>query len=185
MILTEEIARELKRTYQRLDSQGDLPSRSQLAQYYETFRSRFGPEKLQSLDGLALLETMHDHSNRDSLVYWLEFKDDEELRAFFGSIAGGSALKFGIYKRRDTGAWMTGHPTNQREISSDEAAEIARKHRDQLLLGLDLLGKVPGNGRDLDYEILQKSMDKLAPDVSDMAWGHKYFHMLCPEKLDD
>jgi len=36
---------------------------------------------------------MHDHGNRDSLVYWLEFKDDEEFPAIFGSIAGGSALK--------------------------------------------------------------------------------------------
>jgi len=42
---------------------------------------------------------MHDHGNRDSLVYWLEFKDDEEFPASFGSIAGGSALKFGIYRR--------------------------------------------------------------------------------------
>ena len=185
MILPEQIAQELKRTYQKLDSRGDLPSRSQLAQYFETFKSRFGPEKLRNLDGLALLETMHDHSNRDSLVYWLEFKDDEELPAFFGSIAGGSALKFGIYKRKETGAWMTGHPTNQKEISSDEAIEVARKHRDQLLLGVDLLERLPLNGTDSDYASLQHSMDELAPAVSDMAWGHKYFYMLYPDKLDD
>ena len=185
MILSEKVTQELKRTHQKLDNQGELPSKSQLAQYYETFRSRFGPEKLGNLDGLALLETMHDHSNKDSLVYWLEFKDDDELPAFFGSIAGGSALKFGIYKRKETGAWMTGHPTNQKEISSDEAVEIAKKHRDQLLSGLDLLEKLPGNGSDSDYEGLQQSMDGSAPDVSDMAWGHKYFSMLYPDKLDD
>src|SRR5262249_13401640 len=23
-----------------------------------------------------------------------------------------------------------------------------------------------------------------APDVSDFAWGHKYFHLICPDKLD-
>ena len=185
MILPEEIAQELKKTYQKLDNRGELPSKSQLAQYYETFRSRFGPEKLRNLDGLALLETMHDHSNKDSLVYWLEFKDDDELPAFFGSIAGGSALKFGIYKRKETGAWMTGHPTNQKEISSEEAVEIAKKHRDQLLLGVNLLEKLPVNGSDSDYESLQQSMGGSAPDVSDMAWGHKYFSMLYPDKLDD
>ena len=31
------------------------------------------------VDGEALLHTMHDHGNRDSLVYWLEFKDDDEF----------------------------------------------------------------------------------------------------------
>ncbi len=103
MILSEKVTQELKRTHQKLDNQGELPSKSQLAQYYETFKSRFGPEKLRKLDGLALLETMHDHSNKDSLVYLLEFKDVDELPAFFGSIAGGSALKFGIYKRRKPG----------------------------------------------------------------------------------
>lgn len=60
------------------------------------------------MDGQALLEYMHDHANRDSLVYWLEFKNDEELPKQFGSIAGGSALKFGIYRRKESGAWILG-----------------------------------------------------------------------------
>ena len=50
-----------------------------------------------------------------SLVYWLEFKNDDELPGSkFGSIGGGSALKFGIYKRKETGAWMTGSPLKKR-----------------------------------------------------------------------
>ena len=185
MILSEELAQDLKRTFQKLDAQGGLPSRAQLAEYYETFKNRFGTEKLKGLDGLSLLETLHDHSNRDSLAYWLEFKDDEELPALFGSIAGGSALKFGIYKRKETGSWMTGHPTDQKVLQPDEAVMIARKHRDQLLLGAELLEKLPANGSDSDYEALQLSMDQLAPDVSDLAWGHKYFSLLYPDKLDD
>jgi 5-methylcytosine-specific restriction protein B len=28
-------------------------------------------------------------------------------------------------------------------------------------------------------------MDSVAPDVSNTSWGHKYFHLLYPEKLDD
>ncbi len=80
---------------------------------------------------------------------------------------------------------MTGHPANQKELSTDEAVEIAKKHRDQLLLGVDLLETLPVNGTDSDYESLQQSMGRSAPDVSDMAWGHKYFSMLYPDKLDD
>jgi 5-methylcytosine-specific restriction protein B len=53
---------------------------------------------------------MHARPSKDSLVYWLEFKNDEEFPAKFGSIAGGSALKFGFYWRQKTGAWMTGSP---------------------------------------------------------------------------
>lgn len=134
MILDERLFQELQELHKRLYNAGELFSREQLAKYYTTFRERFGPDRLQSLDGEALLETMHAHqrSNRDSLVYWLEFKDDDELPAIFGGIAGGSALKFGIYQRKETGIWMTGSSQNQREISVEEAIRIARMHRDQL-----------------------------------------------------
>ena len=89
-MLDEKVLQELRDTQAKLNAEGKLPSRTQLAAYYDTFRRRFGPERLASLDGEALLETMHAHGNRDSLVYWLEFKDDEESPAMFGSIAGGS-----------------------------------------------------------------------------------------------
>ena len=32
---------------------------------------------------------------------------------------------------------------------------------------------------------LQEDLGKIAPSVSDTAWGHKYFSLLAPEKLDD
>ena len=60
----------------------------------------------------TLLETMHTHGNKDSLVYWLEFKNDEEFPARFGSIAGGSAFKFGIFRRKETGTWVTADEGN-------------------------------------------------------------------------
>jgi len=44
---------------------------------------------------------------------------------------------------------------------------------------------LPTNGTDEDYQQLQQEMDHLAPNVSNLAWGHKYFHLLFPEKLDD
>jgi 5-methylcytosine-specific restriction protein B len=118
--------------YRKLQNSGDLPSREQLARYHAVFRTHFGPEQLQLLDGEALLEMMHDHGNHDSLVYWLEFKNDDELPDLFGSIAGGSALQFGIYRRKETGAWMTGSLQDQRELSTAEAVQIARKHLDGL-----------------------------------------------------
>ncbi|MBP8106521.1 MAG: AAA family ATPase [Caldilineaceae bacterium] len=184
-ILHPQLLQDLLKLHQSMLAEGKLRARAQLEQYYSTFRMRFGPQVLANLDGESLLLTMHDHGTYESLVYWLEFKNDDEMPAIFGSIAGGSALKFGIYKRKETGAWMTGSPQKQLEISVEQAIDVARKHRDQLLQGVKLLEDLPANGSDADYVALQKRMDEVAPDVSRMAWGHKYFSLLFPDKLDD
>lgn len=183
MILSSEIYDELIGLHKKLESEGKLYTRSQLDVFYDTFYKRFAPDKLKNLDGEELLETLHNHSNKDSLVYWLEFKNDEEFPSRFGSIAGGSALKFGIYKRKETGAWMTGSPANQLELSLEDAVLFARKNRDQLIKGVELLAKLPSDASDEDYIKLQKEMDELAPDISNTAWGHKYFSLNFPDKL--
>ncbi len=184
MVLDERLAKELREIHDKFDVEGKLRSRTELEGYYDTFRKRFGPDKLKNLDGESLLMTIHGRPGNDSLVYWLEFKNDEEFPAIFGSIAGGSALKFGIYRRKETGAWMTGSPQRQRELSLAEATQYARNHLDQLLKGAELLDKFPAGGSEADYKALQQDMDTLVPDVSRLAWGHKYFSLLYPEKLD-
>ena len=185
-IMLEEIVRNhLKHQYALLLERGQLPTREKLSEYYATFRSRFAPERLLKLEGEELLNTIHAHGNRDSLVYWLEFKNDEEFPEGFGSIAGGSALKFGIYRRKETGVWTTGSPTDQKEISVEDAIKIARSHRDQLVAGEKLLESLSNDPSDDNYANLQAGMDSVAPDVSNSAWGHKYFSLLYPDKLDD
>jgi 5-methylcytosine-specific restriction protein B len=184
--LDNRIAEELKKLHKSLEDEGKLLSRDQLAEYYSTFRSHFGPDKLKNLDGEALLHIMHDMQNRDSLVYWLEFKDDDEFHSpKFGSIAGGSAFKFGLFRKKETGLWTTGAPQKPLSLSIDQAIAIARHNRDQLLQGVELLEQLPANGSDEDYQNLQQEMRCVVPDISDLAWGHKYFHLLFPEKLDD
>ncbi len=91
MQIEPKIERELRELRSQLEKDGQLLPKETLNQYYSTFRQKFGPEVLAQIDGEELLEIMHTHGNKDSLVYWLEFKDDEELPAKFGSIAGGSA----------------------------------------------------------------------------------------------
>ncbi|HVC97177.1 MAG TPA: AAA family ATPase [Pirellulales bacterium] len=183
--IDERVATELKAAQSKLLNEGDLPSKEQLAGYYAVFRDRFGPDRLAGLDGEALLNTIHAHFNRDSLVYWLEFKNDDEFPARFGGIGGGSALKFGIYRRKETGEWMRGSPRQQVAISSAEAVEYARKHRDQILRGAELLAALPGDASDEQYRNMQEAMNRVAPDIGDTAWGHKYFSLLYPDKLDD
>ncbi len=184
--LDERIDQELKELYKTLEIEGKLLSGEQLAGYYSTFRSRFGTDRLKNLDGEALLNTMHDMQDRDSLVYWLEFKDDEEFPSpRFGSIAGGSAFKFGLFRKKETGRWTTGSPQNPEELTVEQAIDKARQNRDQLIRGVELLEKLPVNGTDEDYAHLQQEMNRVAPEVSNVSWGHKYFSLLYPEKLDD
>jgi 5-methylcytosine-specific restriction protein B len=96
---------------------------------------------LRNLDGEALLNVMHDMQNRDSLVYWLEFKDDEEFPSpRFGSIAGGSAFKFGLFRKKETGVWTTGASQKPISLSTEQAITMARRNRDQLMRG-DQAGK--------------------------------------------
>ncbi len=185
-MLEPSVKQRLLERYQQMNAEGQLLSRPQLETYYTTFRSRFGPDRLANLDGEALLEAMHAHGNRESLVYWLEFKNDEEFPARFGSISGGSAFKFGVFRRKETATWVTADERNEsKDLTVEEAVAIARTHRDQLLRGVELLRRQPSNGGDDDYQRLQESLDREAPNVSGLAWGHKYFSLLFPDKLDD
>ena len=184
-MLEQHLKVALQETHKLLLENGELLSQEKLHECYSLFRSRFGPEVLGGLQGEALLNLMHARPGKDSLVYWLEFKDDDAFPGRFGSIAGGSALKFGFFWRQETGAWVTGSPQKQSQISLVEAVAFATKQRDQLLAADGLLVQLPPNASDADYATLQGQLDQLCPDVSSNAWGHKYLSLLFPSKLDD
>lgn len=185
--VSEGVRRRLEEECRRLDAAGDLLSREMLAVYYKRFADAFGPTVLQALDGVELLERMHAHGRQDSLVYWLEFKDDEEFPTtrFGGGIGGGSSLKFGIYRRRENGEWTVGSSHEQRTVSLDEAIAIARKHRDQLAAAAELLRTWARGADDEAYAELQSRIEQIAPDVQDTVWGHKYLSLLFSDKLDE
>jgi 5-methylcytosine-specific restriction enzyme B len=185
MLLNDQIAARIKTQYEKLNETGEILSEEKLKSYYDLFRQKFGPEILSNLDGEELLNLMHDSSNHNSLVYWLEFKNDEEFPYRFGSIAGGSSLKFGIYRRKETGSWVTGSPQNQVTLTTEQAIAIARKHRDQLLQGAIILSDLPIEANNSNYAVLQNDLSDHAPDISNSAWGHKYFSLLFPDKLDN
>jgi 5-methylcytosine-specific restriction protein B len=171
-----------------LDARGELLASDRLNLYYRIFQQRFGPEVLQGFDGDALLNVLKEFG-RDGLPYWLEFKNDDEFPERFGSIAGGSALKYGVYRRRETGAWMTGSPRGQEEISKVAALDIARRHRDQLFAACHVLSSfdeaAPEPFSSNNYARLQRELSRVAPDVEDTSWGHKYLSLIFPEALDD
>ncbi len=155
--------------------------------YYANFRERFGPGALSGLEGLELLEHMHGRASQDCLMYWLEFKNDDEFPNWFGGIRGGSALKFGIYQRSETGQWM-GRSADDRAgapISMDEAVEFATLQRNQLLLGCEALEHLPVAASDQEYADLQRFMTEGLPEAGEWSWSHKYYSLIFPDKLDD
>ncbi|MBK1620174.1 hypothetical protein CKO42_17350 [Lamprobacter modestohalophilus] len=184
-MLDPRLRSDLERRHEDLSDKGALLSQERLDACYALFRERFGPAVLANLDGEQLLDLMHLHGNQDSLVYWLEFKNDDEFPAQFGSISGGSALKFGLYRRKETGEWMTGSPKQPVVMTLAQAVARARQHRDELMAGASILEAFPQQPTQADYEALQQAMDERAPTVSRLAWGHKYFSLLYPHVLDD
>ena len=152
MDLDPRMAETLRQLYAQMEGTGKLIPASELPGYYRTFSERFGPEVLGNLDGEELLRTMYESRNHDSLVYWLEFKNDEELPARFGSIAGGNPLKFGIYRRKETGEWMSGSPQAQQRLPLEEAVanRIHRRGDGHLLCRGSVDGK-PRRGRQHRY----------------------------------
>jgi len=184
--LDPRIEKSLRDAHDALARRGELLSADRIQASYAAFRVHFGPDALKSLDGPALLYAMHTHGNKESLVYWLEFKNDDEFPGpMLGSISGGSAHKFGLFRRKETNQWVEGSVNNEKSISEADAVIVARRHRDQLLSGVGLLETLPPGADDAAYLALQEALEQQAPDIFGLAWAHKYWSLLFPEKLDD
>jgi 5-methylcytosine-specific restriction protein B len=187
--LQPQIFDELKAALQRGFATAELLTPEQIDQQTKFFRDRFGPAVLRELDGEALLRAMHGRENVESrcLAYWLEFKNDGEFAGDqFGKIGGGSALKFGIYQRQNDSAWITGSPLAQRAIAAGDAISIARKQRDELLAGVVQLERMNvSDTSDGGYARLQAAMAEAAPTLSGAGWAHKYWFLICPDRIDD
>ncbi|WP_157158621.1 AAA family ATPase [Bradyrhizobium sp. WSM1253] len=187
--VTDRLLTDLQEIVDRGQASGEIVTNEQHDQYVRTFSERFGPDVLRGLDGEALLLSMHGRRDSDArcLSYWLEFKNDEAfVTNAFGGIGGGAALKFGVYQRPTDGAWIGGKGTSPKVIGLEEAIQIARRQRDELIAGHRVLSSLASNDHsDEVYNLLQEQMEAAAPDLSRDGWAHKYWFLANPDKLDD
>lgn len=169
----------------RLLEKGDIKPVSQIDQEYIMFRKRFGPDVLKSIEGEELIETIFNVMNHDGLAYWLEFKNDEMMDTRqYGSIAGGSSLKYIMYKRKSDNNWMTGSPQKQVVLSLADAIEKGKKIRDAIVRGAEQISKFENPAYE-DYIALQQSLDSDEDvKIGGYGWIHKYYHMLFPNYID-
>lgn len=174
-------------TRKTLLQQKKIPTEEQLAAGQRLFREKFNPEKLGTLDGKALLD-LFNFGNRESLIYWLEFKNDEEFQTgIYGSILGGSSHKFVIYLS-STGIWISGSAHKPVELTEEEALEKARIIRDNLVKGAEIIENLLGGEQatESQYIQLQQELEKaLDFNMANLGWVHKYYHLIFPDKIDD
>ena len=143
------------------------------------FIADFGVESLTSLTGKDLLTKLFysDVENKENLCYTLEF--NPRVREIFGSIAGGSAFKFGLFYHKKNHCWTTGSSAKPQTLTEEEAVGVASSIRDALVQGANLIQ----NHKDVDsvegYEQLYAKLQTI-PGI-DSVWMLKYFQMLFPD----
>lgn len=144
------------------------------------FLARFAPEKLAALPDEAVLDTIFYSvgENYNALCYWLERNVD--CRNYFGSIAGGSAYKFGLFQKQNTGEWITGSPQKPQILDEEEALPIGKQIRDALVRGAGIVKNAVLNNLP-DYEKLDDELKAgMGEQIFNWGWVHKYLCMVCP-----
>lgn len=147
----------------------------------QQFESSFGVEIISKLSGKDLLTRLFysDIENKDNLCYTLEFHS--RMREIFGSIAGGSAFKFGLFYHKKNRCWTTGSPAKPQALTEEEAIEVAASIRDALVQGAQLIATHKDINTVEGYEQLYSRLQTI-PGI-DSVWVLKYYQMLFPDVL--
>lgn len=171
------------RNYLDENNLGDL-EQEDLKIVFEKFRRIFGPEVLEKLEGIDIINKifLHDGDNT-TLCYNLEFSK-EFMR---GGIGGGSAFKFSLFKANKNHKWTTGSTKNPKELTEQEAIEIGSKIRDALVNGARHIEKISLDSieefSNLEDDLVEIFSDCIVKPTA--SWVHKYFVLLFPEKFLD
>lgn len=150
---------------------------------YEKFYKKFSPEILEKLEGVDVLNNIFLHDgDKNNLCYYLEFS--KEISGT-GSISGGSASKYSLFKHRRTNQWTIGVSRNMENVTENEAIEIAIKIRDALVKGAKFIRNFEFNTIN-DYSILETKLTEIFKDCSvnpTHSWIHKYYVLIFPDKF--
>lgn len=147
---------------------------------YQEFSKLFAPEVLKSLNGLDLLHRVfiNETGIKNSLCHYLEYDKRYNL---FGSVAGGSAYKYGLFYSYKEKSWMTGSGQKKVKLSEAEAIELGTKIRDQLVAGAEIISQYGPLDSIKDYAVLQARLYAVMDNTIGKAWVMMYYHMIFPE----
>ena len=177
-----EIAAQKIRSYLDENQLGNF-EKEEFESCFKSFQEKFAPEILKQLDGEDLLNSIFLHDgDRTTLCYNLEFEKEYSRT---GSIKGGSAAKFSLFKRNKDGNWVTGVGRSVHPISIDEAIEIGTKIRDALVNGANHIENFRLETIE-DYNDLEKDLENIfkdSPAKPIHSWIHKYYVLIFPDKF--
>lgn len=146
------------------------------------FCDAFSVEKLTAMAGRDLLTRLFysDEENKSNLCYMLEFHP--RMRELFGSIAGGSSFKYGLFYHKKSRSWMTGSPVKPQTLTEEQAIDVAGSIRDKLVAGAKMIEADAGTLTSVSaYENLYQKL-QFVTNI-DWVWVLKYYQMLFPEQL--
>jgi len=162
----------------------DIPTTTEeIETAIEEFRASYAPEMLAALDDSSLLNSIFYSlgDNTNALCCYLEM--NKACRSYFGSISGGSAYKFGLFQKKETGQWTTGSPQKPMELTEDDALQLGKTIRDALMNGTSIIRSAELKSLE-DYEKLDTQLhDTLGDQLYNLGWIHKYFSIICNDKL--
>jgi 5-methylcytosine-specific restriction protein B len=187
----QRVERRIVQTRDRLAAQGKLLTTDELVGAYESFRARFGPERLAPLTDVELLHLL---ATRDgtTLPNWLEYEDQgEDAEALFGFIRPLGRRCLGLWFDETEGGWCREARSEEyvrderslTRLTEREAFALARSWQQQLLAAFDLIADLPEVAGDAVYLKLQADLEAAAPDLVREAWAHKYLAMCHPGRL--
>ena len=150
------------------------------AALYKEFRELFAPEVLKGLNGIDILHRIfiNETGVKDSLCHYLEYDKRFNL---FGSVAGGSAYKYGLFYSHKENSWMTGSGQKKIRLSETEAIALGTKIRDQLVQGAEIIAGYGSLNNIKDYAELQAKLYSAMDNTIGKAWVMMYYHMIFPE----
>lgn len=147
---------------------------------YEEFRKKFAPEVLESVEGLDLLHKifLNETNNNDNLCYTLEY---DKRYSLFGSVAGGTSFKYGLFYKSDKKSWIAGSGRKSRLVSVNEAVNIGTEIRDEIVAGAQIISNYGAISQLTDYASLYAQLYSVMPNTINKSWVMKYYHMIFPE----
>lgn len=147
---------------------------------YKEFREKFAPSVLTSVEGVDLLHKifLNETGSKDNLCYALEY---DKRYSIFGSVAGGSAYKYGLFYSGDKNSWMAGSSRKQQMLTQEQAIELGTQIRNELVSGAEIIAKFGPINELNDYAKLYAKLFPVMPKTISKAWVMMYYHMLFPE----
>lgn len=186
-IRINEIVEKLSKDYEEFRKDIKFVDYDTIEKQREYFIEKYSLDVLENMSAEDSLQELMNLKNRESLVYHLEFKNDEEFKTdYFGSIQGGSSGKYTMFHSNKYDQWVKWEKNTQVPITDEEAALRA----DQIRKNLIKLHYYIQNNPNESIDDIRTMIDEIENDQDvnhfyRYGWVHKYLHIHYPEKISN